>query len=256
MEFKDKRVLVTGASRGIGFAAAQRFLEGGARVVINGRSEAGVKAAAEALGQRDRVFGIGADIAAVAGCEYLVSETIAILGGIDVLVVSAGVATLAPIEETTEAVFDSMLDTNLKGLFFTSRAAIPALRESKGCITYVASDSGVRGEAYLSAYCASKAAVINLAKSLALELAPDVRVNCVSPGYVDTDMIRRDAIEQAEDPAGLEARLKGTTPLGRFAAPSEVAAAICYLSGAEAGFVTGTSLSIDGGTTAGSMVEF
>ena len=149
MEFKDKRVLVTGSSRGIGFAAAQRFLEGGARVVINGRSEAGVKAAAEALGQRDRVFGIGADIAAVAGCEYLVSETIAILGGIDVLVVSAGVATLAPIEETTEAVFDSMLDTNLKGLFFTSRAAIPALRESKGCITYVASDSGVRGEAYL-----------------------------------------------------------------------------------------------------------
>ena len=256
MEFEGKKVLVTGSSRGIGFAAAKRFLEAGAHVVINGRSENGVTAAAEALGGSERISKIVADTSTVAGCEHLVSEAIAVLGGLDVLVASAGVATLVPIEETTEAVFDSMLDTNLKGLFFTSRAAVSALRASKGCITYVASDSGVRGEAYLSAYCASKAAVINLGKSLALELAPDVRVNCVSPGYVDTDMIRRDAIDQAEDPRELEALLKSTTPLGRFAAPAEVAAAICYLSGAEAGFITGTSLSIDGGTTAGSIVGF
>lgn len=254
MDFQNKRVLVTGSTRGIGKAAANRFLAGGARVVINGRNEQTVAEAIEDLGGSDRVTGIVADVSKVKDCEQLVQDAVSALGGIDILVLSAGVAALATIEETTEESYDNMMDVNLKGLFFTIQAALSALKESKGAITCVASDSGVRGEAYLSVYCASKAAVINLVRSLALELAPDVRVNCVSPGYVDTDMIRRDAIDQADNPAELEALLKSGTPMGRFASPAEIAAAICYVSGPESGFITGSNLSIDGGTTAGSFV--
>jgi NAD(P)-dependent dehydrogenase (short-subunit alcohol dehydrogenase family) len=255
MSFTGKKVLVTGSSRGIGLATAQRFLEQGASVVINGRSDDSVAAALKSLGSQERVHGVAADMSRVEDCSRLVEQAVATLGGLDILVTAAGVAYPMPVEETNEELWDATLDINLKGLFFTCRAALTALRESRGCVVNVASDSGVRGEAFLVAYCASKAAVINLTKAMALELAPDVRVNCICPGYVDTDMVRRDFIEQSEDPAEIEAMLKHTTPLNRFAAPEEIANAICYLSGPDSTFMTGTSLSIDGGTTAGTFVS-
>lgn len=256
MIFENKRILITGSSRGIGLAAAQRFLEEGARVVINGRSEETTEAALAELDAGERASGIVADMSKVTDCNRLVREAVEILGGLDILVTAAGVAYTTTIEETTEELWDNTLDINLKGLFFVCRAALAELRKSSGCIVNVASDSGVRGEAFLTAYCASKAAVMNLTKAMALELAPEVRVNSVCPGYVDTDMIRRDFIDQMEDPAAAEYALLQTTPLKRFASPAEIAGAVCYLSGPDSGFITGTCLSIDGGTSAGTFVEF
>lgn len=256
MIFTNKRVLITGSTRGIGLATAQRFLAEGAHVVINGRSSETVNAALDTLGGGEMVSGVVADMAKVIDCETLVKKAVDTLGGLDILVTAAGVAHALPIEETSEEIWDSTLDINLKGLFFTCRAALPFLRESGGCIVNIASDSGVRGEAFLAAYCASKAAVMNMTKAMALELAPQVRVNSVCPGYVDTDMVRRDFIDQAGDPAQFEAELLRGTPLRRFAKPSEIAGAVCYLSGPDSGFITGSCLSIDGGTSAGSYVEF
>jgi NAD(P)-dependent dehydrogenase (short-subunit alcohol dehydrogenase family) len=254
MPFEQKRILITGSSRGIGLASARHFVDRGARVVVNGRSQETVDAALATLAGGDRatdVTGVVADVSRVASCEAMVAEAVATLGGLDVLVTAAGVAYDCSIDEVTEEIWDRTLDINLKGLFFTGQAALPALRESHGTIVNVASDSGVRGEKELSVYCASKAAVINLTRAMALETAPQVRVNCVCPGYVDTDMIRRDFIDRSNDPAAAEAMLEEVAPLRRMARPEEIAAAIGYLAGEDAGFITGAALSIDGGTTIG-----
>jgi NAD(P)-dependent dehydrogenase (short-subunit alcohol dehydrogenase family) len=144
-----------------------------------------------------------------------------------------------------------MLDVNLKGTFFCIRAALAALRDSKGNIVNLASDAGLIGELGLTVYCASKGGVVNMTRAMALELAPDVRVNCVCPGYVDTDMVRRDGIEQADDPAAAEQAVIDYAPLKRIATPGEIATAIVYLASDDARFVTGAAFQIDGGSTAG-----
>jgi NAD(P)-dependent dehydrogenase (short-subunit alcohol dehydrogenase family) len=173
------------------------------------------------------------------------------LGGLDLLVNSAGVAKYGPIEDFDEAAWDQTLDVNLKGTFFCTRAALAALRDSKGNIINLASDAGLIGVPNLAVYCASKAGVVNMTRALALELAPDVRVNCVCPGYVDTDMVRRDGIERADNPTAAEQALINEAPLKRIATPDEIATAILYLASDDARFVTGAAFQIDGGTTAG-----
>jgi len=251
MTFEGKRVLISGSSRGIGFATARRFIDLGARVVVNGRSAASVDTALASLAAGDRASGAVADASRVADCESMVAQALDAMGGLDILVTAAGVAYDASIEDTSEAIWDQILDINLKGLFFTCKAALPALRESRGNIINVASDSGVRGETEMSAYCASKAAVINMTRAMALETAPEVRINSVCPGWIDTDMVRRDYIDQASDPSALEDAIAEATPMHRIGRPEEVAAAITYLAGEDAGFITGAALSIDGGTTIG-----
>ena len=130
--------------------------------------------------------------------------------------------------------WDATIDINLKGTFFCLKAALPHLRASKGNVVNVASDAGLKGEKGLSVYCASKGGVVNLTRALALELAPDIRVNCVCPGYVDTDMVRRDGIEQSDDPSAAEAALKAYSPLRRIAKPREIGKAIAYLASDDA----------------------
>ena len=125
------------------------------------------------------------------------------------------------------------------------------MRASKGNIVNVASDAGLIGQLGLTVYCASKGGVINMSRAMALELAPHVRVNCVCPGYVDTDMMRRDYIEQADDPAATEQEVHNFAPLKRMASTGEIASAIVYLASEEARFITGAALQIDGGSTAG-----
>ncbi len=147
--------------------------------------------------------------------------------------------------------WDRILNVNLKGTFFCIRAAYPHLKASRGNVVNVASDAGLIGEKKLSVYCASKGGVVNVTRALALELAPDVRVNCVCPGYVDTDMVRRDMIEKATDPAVAEADVMSYAPLKRMARPEEVGKAIAYLASDDAGFITGAALAMDGGSTAG-----
>jgi len=251
MEFSGKRVLVTGSSRGIGQATARLFCESGAQVAVNGRTPDSTAAGMAALGDSDRLVAAPGDVSSVAGCEAVVGAAVEELGGLDILVNSAGVAFFLPLDDSDEAVWDATLDTNLKGTFFCMRAAADPLRESGGNIVNVASDAGLIGEKGLSVYCASKGGVVNLTRAMALELAPAVRVNCVCPGYVDTDMVRRDGIDQADDPQSAEQTIVDYAPLKRISKPTEIAKAIAYLAGEDAVFITGSALQIDGGSTAG-----
>ena len=221
MDFTNKRVLVTGGSRGIGFAVAKTFLDAGAYVAINGRTMQTVGAAIERLGDG----------------EFLVAAP-------------AGIGAGRPIEDCDEAMWDAHVDVNLKGTFFCCRAALSALRKSNGNIVNIASDAGLMGCIGIVVYCASKAGVVNMTRAMALEIAPDVRVNCVCPGYVDTDMIRN-SIAKAEDPSAKEQMMIDYAPLKRIAMPEEISHAVLYLASSEASFITGAALAIDGGTTAG-----
>jgi NAD(P)-dependent dehydrogenase (short-subunit alcohol dehydrogenase family) len=243
MVFDGSAVLITGSSRGIGKATAQEFLAGGARVAINGRTEASVVQAIEELGGHERLVGVPGDVATVAGCEAVVGASIEALGGLDVLVNSAGVFAKTSIAETDEDLWDSLIDINVKGTYFCSRAALHALDNSGGSIVNVASEAGLNGYAGITAYCASKGAIVNLTRSMALELAPTVRVNCICPGVIDTDMARigfADLSEEAE-----------FYPLKRIGTATEVAKGIIYLASPDAGFITGSALAMDGGATAG-----
>ena len=252
LDFTDKRVLVTGGTRGIGRGAVAAFLDAGARVAVNGRTPHSTSSGMAALGSNEKLVPAPGDVATAAGCKAIIDAAIEGLGGLDILVNSAGVGEARSIEEIDEATWDEMLDVNLKGTFFCIRWALAALRESKGNVVNLASDAGLMGDLGSGAvYCASKGGVVNMTRAMALELAPEVRVNCVCPGYVDTDMVRRDGIEQADDPAAAEQALIDYAPLKRIATPSEIATAILYLASDDARFVTGAAFQIDGGSTAG-----
>jgi NAD(P)-dependent dehydrogenase (short-subunit alcohol dehydrogenase family) len=250
MTFDNKAVLITGASRGIGRATAQAFLDGGARVAINGRTQDSVAQAIEALGNHDRLATAPGDVATAAGCEAVVGAALEALGGLDVLVNNAGVFERRPLAESDEAFWDSMIDINVKGTYFCSRAALPALEESGGAIVNLASIAGLEGYAGVTVYCASKGAIVNLTRAMAIELAPTVRVNCVCPGVIDTDMARLGFSEDGEARADLVDQAE-FHPMKRVGTAEEVAKAILYLASPDAGFITGAALPIDGGVTAG-----
>ena len=248
MNFEGKRVLVTGGSRGIGRATAQAFREAGAQVAVNGRTAESTADGIAAMGD-DGLIAAPGDIGTVAGCEAVVDAALDAFGGLDVLVNSAGVAKARSIETCDEAFWDEVMDINLKGTFFCIRAAAAALRESRGSIVNVASTSGLTGDANLSTYCASKGGVVLLTKALSAEFAPEVRVNCVCPGWVDTDMAKV-YINNSDDPAAARAEIDADSPMGRIARPDEIAASILYLASKAAGIVTGVVLPIDGGSMA------
>lgn len=250
MDFTDKRVLVTGSSRGIGFEIAQAFLDAGARVAINGSSEQSAGVAMERLSDYEHTVAAPGDIGTVVGCESVVNTAIEAFGGLDVLVNNAGVGVGRPIADCDEAMWDAHCDVNLKGLFFCSRAAIPELQKSKGNIVNIASDAGLMGVPGITVYCGTKGGVVNMSRAMALEIAPDVRVNCVCPGYVDTDMIRISA-KKKPDPEAYWQKMIDYAPLKRIASTEEIAHAVMYFASDHARFITGSSLAIDGGSTAG-----
>jgi len=251
MNFAGKQILITGASRGIGYATAKEFLALGARVAINGRSEQSVATAIAELGGGDRLVAAPGTVSSVDGCESIVSAAIEGLGGLDVLVNNAGVCIDSSIEKTDEAIWDETLDINLKGVFFCIRTALPALRKNCGAIVNMASVSGLQGSTEGAVYSASKGGLVNLTRALAIELAPQIRVNCICPGWVDTDMLRRDYVDLADDPAAVEREAIEEAPLKRVATPEEIAKAVAYLASHDARFITGIALPIDGGMSAG-----
>ena len=261
MEFNEKRILITGGSSGIGKAAAKAFLKNGAVVCISGRNADKLKKTVNELKQiSDRLYGIPADVSAACECEKLVAEAASKLGGIDVLVNSAGIWLEGPADEVTEQEWDTVVDTNLKGSFFMCRYAIPLLAENSGCIVNLSSDSGLVGNDLASVYCASKGGITLLTKSLAVELArQNIRVNAVCPGDVSTPMLDKavaDCCGTGSDELPetyLSSLLEHypERPGRRFTRPEEVAQCILFLASDRIEAVTGACLSIDFGLTAG-----
>jgi NAD(P)-dependent dehydrogenase (short-subunit alcohol dehydrogenase family) len=247
-DFRDKAVLVTGGTRGIGAATVRAFVAAGARVAVNGHS---MQSTQRMLAELDAgAAAAPGDIGTVAGCRAAVDAALSAFGGLDVLVNNAGVFREVLMEDSNEAFWDQTININLKGTFFASQAALPSLRQRRGNIVNVASESGMMGNPRCTVYCASKGGVVNLTRAMAIELAPDVRVNAVCPGPIETDMTRTGA------PAGVDyeryhADLTQYPYLKRIGTPEEVAQAILYLASDAAAFVTGAMLSIDGGSTVG-----
>ncbi len=216
-----KRILKTGSSHGIGLATARVFLAHGACVAVNGRSAESTRAGISALGEADMVDSTG-DVASVKGCSSIMQSAVSRMGSIDILVNCAGVTEYGPVEDCNEEMRDRVMAANLKGTFFCTQAAVSYFRAAHGSVVNVASDAYLIGEINLSGYCASKGSVVNLTRGLPLELAPDVRVNCVCPGYTDMDVVRRDVINSASDPAAAEAGMADYSQLKRIAAPGEI----------------------------------
>ncbi len=248
MRFSNRIALITGGNRGIGLATARLLVEEGAQVVLFARDARAGQAAAAGLG---RAHFIAGDVSRAADCEGVVAETLRLHGGLDLLVNCAGIIYRnLPVERTTEEQWDATFDINVKGTFLMCKYALPALRLRQGSIVNVSSYTGLVGFAGASAYAASKAAIINLTRSMALDHAAEgIRVNAVCPGSVDTDMIHA-AWEQFGDVGEAQRLWSEKHPLGRIARPDEIARAILFLAGQEASFITGIALAVDGGLTA------
>ncbi|MCX5733199.1 MAG: SDR family NAD(P)-dependent oxidoreductase [candidate division NC10 bacterium] len=250
MDFTGKVGLVTGGGSGIGRATSALFAERGGAVLVADINEAGAKATAEAIIRKGgRAEACGCDVTRWEDVQATVKRTRQALGRLDVLVNCAGILRGHPIEETTEAEWRQVLDINLTGAFLQIKAVMTAMREQGqgGAIVLIASRMAIRAREGMVAYGASKAGILQLTQTAAVEGAPHkIRANCVVPGVVDSPMTR-DPIQ-----GDVEAQLAGwakACPLGRAGLPEDVAKAMLFLASDDAAFITGVALPVDGGRT-------
>jgi 3-oxoacyl-[acyl-carrier protein] reductase len=243
---RGRVAIVTGGARGIGRATVVRLAEAGADVVINyARNEE----AAEEVARLAREFGVQAlplraDVSDVSQTAALVDATVKQFGRVDLLVANAGIWEGAPVEEMSEALWDRVIDANLKGTWTACRAVVPFMKEQgSGAIVIVSSTAGQRGEAGYSNYAASKGGQISFTKALAAELAPSIRVNSVAPGWVDTQLN-----EVVFGDAPFKQKIVDTIPLGRVATADDIALAIAFLASDWAASITGEILNVNGGS--------
>jgi len=251
MKLKDKTALITGGSDGMGFATAELFLKEGAHVVITGRSGLRGKKALHELQPLGPVIFVRGDVSKSSDAKRMVENTVQHFGRIDILFNNAGVYLEKLMEDTTEAEWDKLVDINLKGTFLVSKYAIPHMKSQRsGVIINNSSDAGLIGNRTCPAYCASKGGITIMTKAMALDYARyGIRVNCVNPGVIDTSMLDREVRASRDQKSYLREAVE-MHPIGRLGRPQEVAHAVLFLAGDESKFVTGTALSIDGGTTA------
>lgn len=245
---QGKVVIVTGASSGIGRAAAALFAKSGATVVAVGRNEKELKLlVAEVKDAEGTIRAHLADVREDSNLERIVADCIQKHKRIDVLVNSAGIIKNGTLENTTLDEWDRMMNINLRSVFMLAQRCLPHLIASKGNIVNVSSVAGTRAFPNVFAYCVSKAAVDQFTRCAALELGPKgVRVNAVNPGVVVTNLHKRGGMEEQAYTAFLEHSTE-THPIGRVGKPDEVAELICYLASDKAGWITGATYAIDGG---------
>lgn len=237
--------IVTGGSRGIGRAVALRLAEAGAHVVINylRDEEAAVAVERECQKQDVETLIVQGDVANLDEATRLTKLAFEKFGRVDVLVANAGIWEGAPVEEMSEDIWNRVIDANLKGTWTTCRAVVPIMkRQESGSIVIVSSTAGQRGEAFYANYAASKGGQISFAKSLAVELAPHIRVNCVAPGWVDTQLC-----DSVFNDAQYKQRTAAAIPLGRVASADDVALPIIFLASDWARHITGEILNVNGG---------
>lgn len=231
--------IVTGGGAGIGRATCERFAQEGARVaVLDIDPESAAQVAADVGG-----VAVVADVADPEQCARGIAEAHAALGGLTILVNNAGVGAAMPLHSYSDDDWGRIIGVNLSGTFYAMRAAIPLMRKKGGCIVNNASLTGVRPTRYEAPYSAAKAGVISLTMAAALEYAPSIRVNCVSPGFIDTALTQ---IVLADDER--RAIVENATPLQRVGTPEDVANVLLFLASPLSAYVTGQNILIDGGS--------
>jgi NAD(P)-dependent dehydrogenase (short-subunit alcohol dehydrogenase family) len=247
MGTKNKRVIVTGASSGIGRATARLFLDKGDRVALLGRRREALDESAEGFLEGGSALVVPADLSDEGETEAAFAKSMELMGGLDVLVNAAGILKSGDIEKTSLGLWDETMNINLRSVFHIMKLGIPHLERSKGNIVNVSSVTGTRSFPGVLAYCVSKSAVDQLTRCAALELAPKgIRVNGVNPGVVLTELHRTGGMDQEAYARFIE-HSKSTHPLGRVGEPGEIADLIYFLASDNAGWITGDTISIDGG---------
>jgi meso-butanediol dehydrogenase/(S,S)-butanediol dehydrogenase/diacetyl reductase len=245
---KGKRVLITGGASGIGAATATRFLEEGSAVVVLDRDAKGRQ---HIHSQLPKLAGtVDADVSNLKQVEAAFADAVRMMGGVDVLINNAGISIRHNFLDITPGEWDQIIAVNLTGVFYVAQTAARHMWErGSGVILQTASTNGLVGQPYYADYNATKAGVIELTKSMALELAPKVRVCAVAPGYVLTPMQRAEYTDEM-----LEA-VNRKIPLGRHAKPEEIAALFAFLASDDAAYMTGQVYTIDGAETAGGLAS-
>lgn len=240
-----KSALVTGGAQGIGLATAARLAADGWRVAI---ADNDAEALAEACTAHGDLLALACDVSDESAVKRAVGDTLATFGRLDALVNNAGItgAASGPLEALTLAEWNRRIGSNLTGVFLMAKHCAPLLRAARGAIVNVASTRALQSEPNTEAYSASKGGVVALSHALAVSLGPAVRVNCVSPGWIDARAWRKNA---RRDSAPLSAADHAQHPAGRVGRPEDVAALIAWLLSDEAGFVAGQNYVIDGGMT-------
>ncbi len=248
---EGKVALVTGGARGIGRAVCEAYADEGARVAVADLLEAAAVHTADALGENG--MAVAMDVTDPDAIRTGVKAVEAHWGGIDILVNNAGIFKMAPIGQVTREDYRRQFDVNVGGTIFASQAVVPGMRKrGGGAIINFASQAGRRGEANVTIYCSTKAAVISITQSLALEFASDnIRVNAIAPGVIDTpmwDVVDAQFAEFERKPIGHKKREVGeAVPLGRMGVPADIADPCVFLASNEARYITAQTLNVDGG---------
>ena len=243
MEFNDRVAIVTGGASGMGAATVRRLAAAGANVIIVDRNADLAQAVATEVGGT----AIVGDVADSSFCDGAVAAAMERHGGLDVLVNAAGVIVRASGEDTTDEQWAKIMGVNVSGTFFMCRAALRVMKANgRGAIVNFGSIWGDLGSAGVAAYCASKGAVHNLTRALAMDHAADgIRVNAVCPGEVNTPMLQSERAEAVTDQ--LLTAIAATVPMGRLADPDEIARVVCFLASDDASYMTGALVSVDAG---------